>query len=119
MNRALGVIGTLFLLAVGFPHAWAATMQQNNSRLAFQNSSPPASRLTIYMAQAGEHSERNQAPKSGTLLMPEDYNKDQNKKQKTCIRTCSDWGETCVYDMNKGRKCRRTCKETTMECFDQ
>lgn len=51
--------------------------------------------------------------------MPSDYNGKEDKKEKTCIRVCSNWGETCVYDINKGRKCRRTCKETSMECFDK
>jgi len=119
MNRALGVISTLFLLVGLLPYTWAGTVQHDFSRLAFQTSSHPVSRLTIYMAQAGGNSERDQEPKSGTLLMPENYNKEQTKKQQTCIRACSDWGETCVYDINKGRKCRRTCKETTMECFDK
>lgn len=53
--------------------------------------------------------------------MPSDYDqgRKENKKEQTCLRVCSRWGETCVYDMNKGRQCRRTCKETTMECFNK
>ena len=76
---------------------------------------------TLYIAQAKEKSKQESKPRSGELVMPSNYdeNGNQGKKEKTCIRVCSSWGETCVYDINKGRKCRRTCKETSMECFDK
>jgi len=75
--------------------------------------------LTLYIAQSEDNSKPESAPKSGTLVLPSDFNEKEEKKEKTCIRVCSNWGETCVYDINKGRKCRRTCKETSMECFDK
>ena len=75
--------------------------------------------LTLYIAQAEDKSTPETTPKSGTLVMPSDFKEQEEKKEKTCIRVCSNWGETCVYDINKGRKCRRTCKETSMECFDK
>lgn len=81
----------------------------------------------LFIAQANQKSQQDtqakskSKPKSGELVMPSGYDQGQkdSKKKKTCLRVCSEWGETCVYDINKGRQCRRTCKATSMECFNK
>lgn len=98
------------------------------AKAGFSESTPvlssPAARhpVTLYIAQNDKDKSKSESkPRSGELVMPSNYDENGkgDKKEKTCIRVCSNWGETCVYDINKGRKCRRTCKETSMECFDK
>jgi hypothetical protein len=120
MNHYLGSIWRVIVLAGLFPCTLCAAVQSSLSNIT----SPDFLSLTVFearlnIAQADEESQQNSQPKSGTLVLPKDYEKQENTKEKNCVRVCSDWGETCVYDVRKGRKCRRTCKETTMECFDQ
>ena len=71
------------------------------------------------LAQADSKAEpdEKEKPRSGTLVMPADYEKASDNKEKKCMTVCSRWGETCVFDVNRGRKCRRTCKEFAEECF--
>ena len=70
------------------------------------------------MAQADEKPDDKAKPKSGTLVLPPGYQTEKaENKEKKCMTVCSRWGETCVFDVNRGRKCRRTCKEFTEECF--
>lgn len=38
--------------------------------------------------------------------------------KKKCMMVCERWGEDCVINPRTGtRKCRRTCKQLTQECF--
>ena len=56
-------------------------------------------------------------PKSGTLLMPSDSTKKDDKEGKKCMNVCTRWGQDCIIDPARGRKCRRTCQEFGEECF--
>jgi len=41
-----------------------------------------------------------------------------DKTEKKCMTVCEKWGEDCVINPRTGtRKCRRTCKKLTQECF--
>ena len=56
-------------------------------------------------------------PKSGTLVMPSDTGKKDDKEGKKCMTVCNRWGQDCIIDPARGRLCRRTCKEFGEECF--
>lgn len=60
---------------------------------------------------------REYPPKSGTLLMPSDTTKKEDKEGKKCMTVCNRWGQDCIIDPARGRQCRRTCKEFGEECF--
>ena len=118
--RYLRIFWHLVILAGLFPCTLSAAVQSDLSAItAAHFSSPTAFVSRLDIAQVDEESQQDTRPKSGTLVLPSDYENQENTKEKNCVRVCSDWGETCVYDVRKGRKCRRTCKETTMECFDK
>lgn len=69
----------------------------------------------LFIAQA-KNKENKKSPRSGTLVLP--INAEQEKNQtKKCMTVCSRWGEDCMIDPIRGRKCRRTCKEFSEECF--
>ena len=54
-------------------------------------------------------------PLDGELVLPDDYNKAEDKK---CMTVCDQWGEDCIINPRTGsRKCRRVCKSFTEECF--
>ena len=77
-----------------------------------------ASRLTlIAQADTKVKKEDEEKPRSGALVIPQEFEQKAEKKEKKCMTVCSRWGETCVFDVNRGRKCRRTCKEFAEECF--
>ena len=62
-----------------------------------------------------EIEERSVKPLDGELLLPDDYNKAEDKK---CMTVCDQWGEDCIINPRTGtRKCRRVCKSFTEECF--
>ena len=62
-----------------------------------------------------EESERSVKPLDGELVLPDDYNKADDKK---CMTVCDQWGEDCIINPRTGtRKCRRVCKSFTEECF--
>ncbi|MBF8269538.1 MAG: hypothetical protein HW386_1247 [Gammaproteobacteria bacterium] len=120
MNHCLGIFWRVVIITGLFPCALSAAVQSDLTHFTASHfSSLAAFETKLYMAQADEPPQQDPQPKSGTLVLPSDYEKQKDAKEQTCVRVCSDWGETCVYDVRKGRKCRRTCKETTMECFEQ
>jgi hypothetical protein len=119
MYRYIRLIVRLTLVMVWVPGVAGAAAYPTHSVVFITSASPDHGHKALYLAQADERPEQNSQPKSGTLVLPPDYDNRKNAREQTCIRVCSNWGETCVYDMNKGRKCRRTCKETTMECFER
>lgn len=55
--------------------------------------------------------------KSGSLILPLDSGKKDEKAGKKCMTVCNRWGKDCIIDPNRGRQCRRTCKEFGEECF--
>lgn len=58
---------------------------------------------------------RNEKPLDGELLLPDDYNKAEEKK---CVTVCDQWGEDCILNPRTGsRNCRRVCKSFAEECF--
>ena len=58
---------------------------------------------------------RSVKPLDGELLLPDDYNKAEEKK---CVTVCDQWGEDCILNPKTGsRKCRRVCKSFAEECF--
>lgn len=76
----------------------------------------------VYLVQSNdkpsEKSSKESTPKPGTLVLPNGFQqKEEPKSEKKCMTVCSRWGETCVFDDKRGRKCRRTCKEFAEECF--
>lgn len=80
---------------------------------ASRQESPPK----FILVQSDEKEDKETKPKSGTVVYPSDYDNKESSKEKKCMTVCSRWGETCVYDIQRGKKCRRTCKEFTEECF--
>lgn len=62
-----------------------------------------------------EESDRSVKQIDGELILPDDYNKAEEKK---CMTICDKWGEDCIVNPSTGsRKCRRVCKSFTEECF--
>jgi hypothetical protein len=58
---------------------------------------------------------RSVKPLDGELLLPDDYNKAEEKK---CVTVCDKWGEDCILNPRTGsRNCRRVCKSFAEECF--
>ena len=59
--------------------------------------------------------DENVTPLDGEILLPDDYDKTEEKK---CITVCDKWGEDCIVNPRTGsRNCRRVCKSFTEECF--
>lgn len=59
--------------------------------------------------------DRSVKPLDGELLLPDDYNKSEDKK---CVTVCDRWGEDCILNPSTGsRKCRRVCKSFAEQCF--
>ena len=51
----------------------------------------------------------------GELLLPDDYNKAEDRK---CMTVCDEWGKNCIINPRTGgRKCRRVCKSFVKGCF--
>lgn len=74
----------------------------------------------IVLTQNNDSRSDEQGPRPGTLVMPGQEKEDEQVKEK-CMTVCARWGEECTY-INRGtggttRKCRRTCKQFTEECF--
>lgn len=62
-----------------------------------------------------EEKERSVKPLDGELVLPDDYNKADDKK---CMTVCEQWGEDCIINPRTGnRKCRRVCKSFAEACF--
>ncbi|MBL1143164.1 MAG: hypothetical protein HND53_14180 [Proteobacteria bacterium] len=62
-----------------------------------------------------ETDKRSEKPLDGELLLPDDYNKAEEKK---CVMVCDKWGEDCILNPRTGsRNCRRVCKSFAEECF--
>jgi hypothetical protein len=62
-----------------------------------------------------ENDGRSVKPLDGELLLPDDYNKVEEKK---CMTVCDRWGEDCILNPRTGsRKCRRVCKSFAEDCF--
>ncbi len=58
---------------------------------------------------------RSVKPLDGELLLPDDYDKADEKK---CLTVCDKWGEDCILNPRTGsRNCRRVCKSFAEECF--
>ena len=78
-----------------------------------------ASGNNAVFAEKNEKTERIERPLSGTLVFPAAV--DEKKTEKECMTVCARWGEDCML-VNHGaggmsRKCRRSCKQFTEECF--
>ncbi len=71
--------------------------------------------LSVSTPVFSEEEDRSVKPLDGELLLPDDYNKAEEKK---CMTVCERWGEDCILNPRTGsRKCRRVCKSFTEECF--
>ena len=69
----------------------------------------------LFVADA---SEKEQVPEQTDILDSLNDSDDGEKTQKKCMTVCEKWGEDCVINPRTGtRKCRRTCKKLTQECF--
>lgn len=68
-----------------------------------------------FPAFSDEEKGRSVKPLDGELVLPDDYNKAEEKK---CVTVCDRWGEDCILNPRTGsRKCRRVCKSFAEECF--
>ena len=74
---------------------------------------------TRWLAQADEDKpiSGREAPRSGTLLLPDSPDPKEHANEKRCMTVCNRWGEDCIYDPQRGRQCRRTCKDFEEQCF--
>ena len=76
----------------------------------------------LLLAENGAQGSDTPDPMPGTLLLPDDAQEpDKKDGEKKCMTVCARWGEECQY-INRGtgglsKKCRRTCKQFTEECF--
>ena len=73
--------------------------------------------MTSPFSLSADEKPTNQSTKviDGELLLPDDYNKAEEKK---CMTVCEQWGEDCIINPRTGsRKCRRVCKSFAEECF--
>ena len=69
--------------------------------------------LPVYAEE--ENEPRSVKPLDGELVLPDDYNKAEDKK---CVTVCDRWGEDCILNPSTGsRKCRRVCKSFAEQCF--
>ncbi len=120
---------SLSLLLLGIsPATFAASA--NLDWLVDTNSTAQRLNLLI-LAEAENNESGEEEPRSGSLVLPADEDKeklrsgalvlplnaDDNESEKKCLTVCQRWGQDCVYDNRRGRKCRRTCKEFGQECF--
>jgi len=74
----------------------------------------------VVLTQSADDRSGERAPRPGTLIIPGKEKREKQAEEK-CMTVCARWGEECVY-VNRGaggttRKCRRTCKQFTEECF--
>jgi len=68
-----------------------------------------------FSAISEEDEKRSVKPIDGELVLPDDYNKAEDKK---CVTVCDRWGEDCILNPSTGsRKCRRVCKSFAEQCF--
>ena len=68
-----------------------------------------------FSAVSEEDEKRSVKPIDGELVLPDDYNKAEDKK---CVTVCDRWGEDCILNPSTGsRKCRRVCKSFAEQCF--
>lgn len=76
----------------------------------------------VLLAQNRDSGTEGRPPAPGTLVLPgQDSGKEANNRKEKCMTVCARWGEECTL-INRGaggttRKCRRTCKQFTEECF--
>jgi hypothetical protein len=71
--------------------------------------------LPVYAEAPVPSAGSSDKPIDGELVMPDDYNKADEKK---CMTVCDQWGQDCIVNPRTGnRKCRRVCKSFTEECF--
>lgn len=69
----------------------------------------------LFVADA---SDKEPDPKQTDILDSLDETENADKTEKKCMTVCETWGEDCVINPRTGtRKCRRTCKKLTQECF--
>ncbi len=69
----------------------------------------------VFSEESEKSDQTSIKPLDGELLLPDDYNKAEDKK---CMTVCDQWGEDCIINPRTGsRKCRRVCKSFTEECF--
>lgn len=104
------------------PHIGDSGFQQLSFQVEIYGSLPD--RLVQADENEGETSKSDEdetnksiEPKSGTLLLPSSTKNINTKDTKKCMTVCSRFGQDCIIDPNRGRQCRRTCKEFAKECF--
>jgi hypothetical protein len=71
--------------------------------------------ISFHASAEEDNSKRSVKPLDGELILPDDYNKGEEKK---CVTVCDKWGEDCILNPSTGsRKCRRVCKSFAEQCF--
>jgi len=73
--------------------------------------------LKLVQTEVLEPMRGREAPENGALLLPERRDADETRNEKQCMTVCNRWGEDCIYDPQRGRQCRRTCKDFEEQCF--
>lgn len=108
----------IFFLFLSVSSGAAVTLPnyQNNMPSSFTTLSASTGSPQL-LVQNEEKNKNTYHPKSGTLLMPSETGKKDDKEGKKCMTVCSRWGQDCIIDPARGRQCRRTCKEFGEECF--
>jgi len=71
----------------------------------------------ILLAEADADTGKVDPGQADILESIKEADQKENPKKK-CMMVCEQWGEDCVINPSTGtRKCRRTCKQLTQECF--
>ena len=104
---------SLLLCDFSFAYSTAPVYQNDNPSFSLTQES---SHSQLLAENEKDKREESHHP-SGSLVLPLDSGKKQDKEGKKCMTVCTRWGQDCIIDPARGRKCRRTCKEFGEECF--
>ena len=103
------------MLLSGSPFAYSLTpVSQDNSQSSYFTVGRSHQLLLVENDNGKREEQRH---KSGSLVLPLDSGKKEDKEGKKCMTVCTRWGQDCIIDPARGRKCRRMCKEFGEECF--
>jgi hypothetical protein len=75
--------------------------------------------VPVLLAEAEAESDTGKVDPGQADILESIKEADQKENpKKKCMMVCEKWGEDCVINPSTGtRKCRRTCKQLTQECF--
>lgn len=118
MSRISGLLTLLSILLVS-ANAGAAVdtdYLQARSTVA-EPAGVTGNQAPVLLAEAEADTGKVDPGQAGILESIKEADQKENPKKK-CMMVCEQWGEDCVINPSTGtRKCRRTCKQLTQECF--